>query len=173
MKALSRGTISGEMGLNECRECGGRVSDQALSCPHCGAPYPARLEWKGWGFDREFGPRIFGYPLIHISFGRDTQGHLRVAKGIIAIGQFAVGAITIAQFGVGLLGGIGQMMAAPVALGQLAFGYITVGQIVVGYIGLAQAGLAHQLWSMHRADPEAVEFFRGLFYSILQLLGRK
>ncbi len=65
------------------------------------------------------------------------------------------------------------MITAPLALGQLALGYITVGQIVVGYIGLAQVGLAPYLWSMQRADPEAVEFFKHIFYSILQLIGQK
>ncbi|RPJ86705.1 MAG: zinc ribbon domain-containing protein [Acidobacteria bacterium] len=161
------------MALYECRECGGQVSDQAVTCPHCGAPYPARLVWKGWGVDKEFGPRIFGYPLVHIAFGRDTGGRLRVAKGVIAIGQFAVGGITIAQFGIGVLGGLGQMMIAPLALGQLALGYIAVGQIVVCYMGLAQVGLAPYIWSMQRADPEAVEFFKEIFDSILQLIGKK
>jgi len=65
------------------------------------------------------------------------------------------------------------MMIAPLALGQLALGYIAVGQIVVGYMGLAQVGLASHLWSMQRADPEAVEFFKEIFDSILQLIGRK
>ncbi len=160
------------MGLSECRECGDQISDQAVSCPHCGAPYPARQVWKGWGVDKEFGPRIFGYPLVHISFGRDTRGRLRVAKGVIAIGQFAFGGITIAQFGVGLVGGIGQMMVAPLALGQLALGYIVVGQLVAGYMGLAQVGLACHLWSMQRADPQAVAFFKHIFYGILQLIGQ-
>jgi len=159
------------MSLYECRECGGQVSDQAVSCPHCGAPYPARLVWKGWGVDKEIGPRIFGYPLVHIAFGRNAQGRLRVAKGVIAIGQFAVGGVAGGQFGLGLVGGIGQMMIAPLALAQLAVGYIAVGQLIVAYIGLAQVGLAPYLWSMHRADPEAVEFFKHLFYSILQLIG--
>jgi len=28
--------------ISECRECGGKVSTEAASCPHCGAPAPAR-----------------------------------------------------------------------------------------------------------------------------------
>jgi hypothetical protein len=56
-------------------------------------------------------------------------------------------------------------------VGQLALGFITVGQIVVGYLALGQVGLAPYLWSMHRADPEAVEFFKQIFYGILQLIG--
>ncbi len=28
--------------LIECSECHGRISDQAASCPHCGAPPPGR-----------------------------------------------------------------------------------------------------------------------------------
>jgi hypothetical protein len=29
------------MALDKCKECGGQVSSEAMSCPHCGAPDPA------------------------------------------------------------------------------------------------------------------------------------
>ena len=45
---------------------------------------------------------VLDYPFVHIVFGRDVQGRLWVARGVIAIGQFAVGLITVAQFGLGL-----------------------------------------------------------------------
>jgi hypothetical protein len=108
-----------------------------------------------------------------VAFGRDARGKYRVAKGVIAIGQFAVGLITIAQFGVGLLFGFGQFIAGFTALaqiaitvyfgvGQIATGYVAVGQIVLAHYGLAQLGWAAHLWSMDRRDPEAVEYFRQL-----------
>jgi hypothetical protein len=111
--------------------------------------------------------------LVHIAFGRGPDGRLRVAKGVIAIGQFAVGLITIAQFGIGFLFGLGQMIAAPVVIGQLALGvlfsfgqvaigYIAIGQVVVSYYGLAQLGLAKYIWTFERRDPEAVIFFKQL-----------
>ena len=116
---------------------------------------------------------FYGYPLVHIAFGRDAHGKLRVARGVIAIGQFAIGLITIAQFGIGLLFGFGQFIlgltalaqfavAALFGLGQIATGYIAVGQVVLAYYGLAQAGFAKYIWSSARKDPEAAEFFRQL-----------
>ena len=161
------------MALTPCRECRKEISNQAKSCPHCGAPYPARRDWKGWGFEWQSKMKVYGYPLVHIAFGRNAQGKLRVAKGIIAIGQFAIGLITVAQFGIGLLFGFGQFLfgltavaqfaVAPLfAVGQIAIGYIAIGQFALGYYALAQTGLAKYLWSTDRKDMEAIEFFRML-----------
>lgn len=82
------------MSLATCRECGAEVSDQALACPRCGAPRPANPTWSGSGFEWKSSRTCFGFPLVHIAVGRDIRGKLRVAKGIIAIGQFAVGLVT-------------------------------------------------------------------------------
>ena len=165
------------MPLVSCRECEKEISTQATSCPHCGAPYPARKEWRGWGFEWKSETTVYDYPLVHIAFGRDTQGKMRVAKGIIAIGQFAIGIITIAQFGIGILFGFGQFIFSLTAvaqfavgvifgLGQFASGYIAIGQFVLAYYGLAQAGWAKYLWSVERKDIEAIEFFRQLAIKI-------
>jgi len=108
-----------------------------------------------------------------VAFGRTAQGKLRVAKGVIAIGQFAVGFITIAQFGIGLLFGFGQFLVgytavAQVAIalyfgvGQIATGYVAVGQVVLAHYGLAQVGWASHLWSPKHRDPQAVEYFTHL-----------
>ena len=35
------------MALIECPECGGKVSNSAVSCPHCGFPIKARLRNEG------------------------------------------------------------------------------------------------------------------------------
>lgn len=161
------------MALTRCRECRREVSTEARTCPHCGVPYPARKEWKGWGIDWKSEATLYGYPLVHIAFGRDPQGRLRVAKGIVAIGQFAIGVITIAQFGIGLLFGFGQFIFGLTAvaqfavafifgLGQFATGYVAVGQLALAYYGLAQVGFAKYVWSAGRKDIEAMEFFRQL-----------
>ena len=155
------------MALTKCRECEEQVSTEAQACPHCGAPFPARPKWTGWGYEWKSAISILGFPLIHIAFGRGPDGRLRVAKGVIAIGQFGVGLITIAQFGVGFLFGLGQLMLGFVALAQLGVGYVAVSQIGVGYYVLAQAGFGEFLYTMHRTDPEALNFFR----SIGRLLG--
>ena len=70
----------------------------------------------------EVRPDLGGYPLVHIAFGKDSRGKWRVAKGVIAIGQFALGLITVAQFGVGLLFGFGQFLFGGVVLAQFAGG---------------------------------------------------
>ncbi|MBN2029422.1 zinc ribbon domain-containing protein [bacterium] len=161
------------MALVPCRECQKKISENAVSCPECGAPFPSRREWRGPGFEWKSQKTLFGHPLIHIAFGRNEKGKLRVAKGFIAIGQFAVGAFTVAQFGIGLIFGLGQFIfgltaVAQIAItalfgcGQVAIGYVAVGQLVFGYYGLAQVGIAKYLWSFGRKDPEALDFFSRL-----------
>ena len=55
------------------------------------------------GFEWRTKASIFGFPLICIAFGRDPDGRIRIAKGFLAVGQFAYGGIVIAQFGAGIL----------------------------------------------------------------------
>lgn len=157
--------------LKRCRECEGTVSHQATTCPHCGAPRPANHRFNGYGYEWKSRQHVAGIPLIHIAFGRTASGQLRVARGIIAIGQFAVGLITIAQFGVGLLFGLGQFTAGLVCLGQFALalgfgvgqvatGVVAIGQFALAGYGLAQFGIGAHIWSLGQADPQAVSFFR-------------
>ena len=116
--------------------------------------------------------QLCGLPLVCIAFGNDSRGKMRVAKGVIAIGQFAVGGVAIAQFGAGIIG-IGQFVFGVAALGQLALGVLTgigqigigffaVGQIVLGMYGLGQMGWATYLWSPERTDMEAVAMFHSV-----------
>ncbi len=154
-----------------CKACDHEIDRREKRCPHCGVLYPANPSWNGWGVDWRTRATLAGWPLVHVSFGRDMYGHWRVAKGIIAIGQFGFGLITIAQFGVGLLFGFGQALlgmtgiaqfaiTAYFALGQIAVGNIAIGQVVLGRYGLGQVGLAEHLWSATVKDPAAVAFFK-------------
>jgi len=163
--------------LAPCRSCQREVSTDAAFCPHCGAPQPTNLHWRGPGFEWRSSQTIAGFPLVHIAFGKDARGKLRVAKGIIAIGQFGLGVITIAQFGVGLLFGFGQFILGCTALaqfagalwfgiGQFATGYIAIGQFVLADLGLAQMGFARAIWTPERQDPEAVAYFQQLWENI-------
>lgn len=54
--------------MKPCRECQHQVSEQATACPGCGAPFPARDKWDGWGFEYKSGTTFLGLPLLHISF---------------------------------------------------------------------------------------------------------
>ncbi len=163
-----------------CRECGAELSPEALACPVCGAPRPDEPVGRGTGFEWRSSRTFLGYPLIHVAFGKDARGGWRVAKGVVAIGQFGVGLVTLAQFGVGLLFGFGQFVLGYLALGQVAValylgvgqvavGYAAIGQVVVAHFGLGQLGWATYFWSPERRDPEAVAYFTHL-WEILRTL---
>ena len=46
--------------MKKCRECHHDISEQALACPNCGAPYPAKEKWDGWGFEYKSEATIMG-----------------------------------------------------------------------------------------------------------------
>jgi len=114
--------------MKKCRECRNDISEQALSCPKCGAPYPAKEKWDGWGYEYKSKVIIMGLPLLHISFKYHPNRMPVPAKGIIAIGQFAIGMISIAQFGIGIIS-VSQFTIAAFALAQFAVAYSLVAQI--------------------------------------------
>jgi len=187
------------MALVMCPECGAGVSEKALACPRCGCPLrepdpapvapaaateaPARQR-RGWGFEWRTRAEILGWPLVHVAVGRNPQtGRLRVAKGIIAVGQIGIGLITVAQLGVGILFALGQLVGGYVAigqgalglrfgLGQFACGMTAIGQFAFGKYVLAQAGAGKFVWSTRLRDPEAVQHFQNLWGFVKGLLGR-
>ena len=184
------------MALIICPECSRGISEKALACPHCGYPLkepPAppteapvvivRPGKRAWGFEWRTKAEVLGLPLIHVAIGRDPKTRkLRVAKGIVAIGQFGFGFITIAQLGVGLVFGFGQAVAGLVAigqvalgvqfgLGQLATGATAIGQFAFGTYVLAQAGIGKHVWSTKLRDPQAVEHFTAFWNGIKALWG--
>lgn len=113
--------------MKPCRECGHEVSEQAFTCPNCGAPQPAREKWDGWGFEYKSEATLFGWPLLHISFKYRPNRRPVPARGIIAIGQFGLGVITISQFGVGLIS-VSQFTVSGYALTQFGIAYSLIAQ---------------------------------------------
>ncbi len=113
--------------MKPCRECRHTVSEQAPVCPQCGAPFPSREKWDGWGFEYKSRAALLGLPLLHISFKYRPNRVPVVAKGVIAIGQFGCGIITIAQFGIGVVC-VSQFAVAVFALAQFAAAYSLVAQ---------------------------------------------
>ena len=113
-----------------CRECQQKVSRDAIACPGCGAPYPARAKWDGYGFEYKSVATLFGLPLLHISFKYRPNRVPVVAKGVIAVGQFACGVLTLSQFGIGLIS-ISQFTVAGFALAQFALAYDLIAQFGV------------------------------------------
>jgi len=129
--------------MKPCRECTHQVPEQAFACPQCGAPYPAREAWDGWGYEYKSKTTIAGLPLVHISFKYRPNRRPVVARGVIAIGQFACGVVCIAQFSVGLLS-ISQFAVAAYAVAQFAAAYSLVAQIGV-YVAEGHGQLVFQL----------------------------
>ena len=171
----------------DCPECSEQISDSAPVCPYCG--YVLKPEALGlgrkraWGFEWRTKTQVFGWPLVHVAVGRDPETRkLRVAKGVIAIGQFGIGLVTVAQFGIGLFFGLGQFMLGSVVvaqfalallfgLGQFAFGYIAIGQFAVGEYARAQITYGRYAWSGMRQDPQAVAPFGKICDAAKGLLG--
>jgi hypothetical protein len=116
--------------MTPCRECSREVSDNAVSCPQCGAPYPARAKWDGYGFEYRSALAIGSLPLVHISFKYRANRTPVVARGVIAIGQFACGVVCISQFGVGVI-----------CIGQFSLGVFVLAQFAAAYSLIAQFGL--------------------------------
>jgi hypothetical protein len=108
--------------MTACRACNGEVDEQAFSCPHCGAPYPARPNWDGWGWEYKSKLTLAGFPFVHISFKYRPSRVPVVARGVIAIGQFACGIFTLSQFGIGVFS-LSQFTLAGFALAQFGIAY--------------------------------------------------
>jgi hypothetical protein len=136
-----------------CRDCATPVSVDATACPHCGAPRPALREWNGEGFEWKSRRLWMGTPLVHVAFGNGRDGRPRTARGVIAIGQRAVGGFScgilaaglisfgvvsagVFSFGVvsiGALAAAGVNAFAPFAIGVVAVGFTVGGVTAIGW----------------------------------------
>jgi hypothetical protein len=114
--------------MKPCRACKHEISEQAMACPHCGEPFPAKDKFDGWGFEYRSEACIAGWPLVHISFKYTPSRRPVPARGIIAIGQFACGVITVSQFGIGVIS-VSQFTIAGFALAQFAVAYSLIAQM--------------------------------------------
>ncbi len=139
--------------------------------------------------------RVLGMPVIHIAWGRNpVSGKLAVARGCIAIGQFAIGVVSIGQLSIGFLS-IGQLsLGLWAALGQAAIGLLAIGQLAVGIraaigmlavafhaVGMLTAGgtcvggpsACKHAWTMERRDPVAVQDFKDTPFRPMKVNNRK
>ena len=129
--------------MKPCRECQHNISEQAVFCPSCGAPYPGRDKWDGWGFEYKSEATLLGLPILHVSFKYRPNRRPVPAKGVIAIGQFAYGVVTISQFGVGVFS-VSQFTVAGFALAQMAIAYSLIAQIGI----FLHQGRGQLVWSL-------------------------
>jgi len=129
--------------MTKCVECQLEIKETDANCPNCGTPNKPTPVTKNWGFEYKSNIFIMGLPLIHISFGFKPTGRPIPAKGIIAIGQFAIGIISFSQFGIGVLS-LSQFTIAGYAVAQFAFAYDLVAQVGV-YIN---SGKGQVIWNL-------------------------
>ncbi|MEO5960741.1 MAG: serine/threonine-protein kinase [Opitutaceae bacterium] len=123
---------------------------------------------------------LWGLPLLHIATGIDpVTGKIRIARGIVAIGNIAYGVIAVGgmAFGGVAIGGIaggalalggttfglvalgGVALAALFSAGGLAIATISVGGIAIGYLSFGGIALGLHEFGRNAADPEAQRFF--------------
>jgi hypothetical protein len=133
-----------------------------VHCPHCGKAlqittsdvdstvFPSSL-WL-FGFEYRSQSELFGFPWLHIAFGYNPHTGLpRLARGIIAIGNFAIGLIAVGGIAAGgfVLSGIGFGF---LTLAGIAVGWVSVGGIAIG-AAFALGGLALSLWHAKGGIP--------------------
>lgn len=132
--------------MRACRDCKHQVSEQAYTCPNCGALYPAKEKWDGWGYEYKSKTSFLGLPLVHISFKYGLNRMPVVARGVVSIGQFGVGIINLSQFGIGVIS-ISQFTIAGYAIAQFALAYSCIAQITL-YVDQGHGQVVRKLSSV-------------------------
>lgn len=176
--------------------------EAAPSCPECAAPLPAALDRykpehaqsKSGGRRRRSAASLWGWPLVDIAMGPDPaagqrRGHARgiiaigdtaiggvaiggAAVGVVAIGGGSVGVVAIGGGSIGLLAAVGGLAIAGYAGGGMAAGGIATGGVSVGVVaqGASAVGVYSRgvsavgahVISPRQRDPKAVEVFETL-----------
>ena len=132
-----------------CRDCVARDVPR-LVCRDCASARGAvGFGWSGWsgyGYEYKSPITIGSWPLVHVCSGVDPATmRLRVAKGVIAIGNVAVGILavggvacglfTVGGASLGLLAAIGGVgLGLGVSIGGVAVGSIAIGGAAVGFV---------------------------------------
>ncbi|MEK5477157.1 helix-turn-helix transcriptional regulator [Paenibacillus sp. FSL R5-0407] len=112
-------------------------------------------------FEYKSKAKLFEIPLVHIHLGRG----IKVAKGIIAVGNISIGALSIgilalgglsigvlagglislAALAIGLLLGVGGVATGLLAIGGLALGILTIGGLSIGMFSLGGGAIASHI----------------------------
>ncbi|HET8579077.1 MAG TPA: hypothetical protein VFO18_18410 [Methylomirabilota bacterium] len=160
--------VTGEIGLlallatmlfqhfaERCPICGRSLGLQSgLGLPHfceiCRVPFRpdsalARLAdhfaRRGLGSRYQSQRTLFGLPLLAVAMGPDAaSGQARgVAKGILAIGDVAIGGLAVGGITCGVVS-VGGVSAGGLAIGGLSLGLAAIGGVAIG--GVSLGGMA-------------------------------
>jgi hypothetical protein len=112
---------------------------------------------------------LWGFPLIHVVHSGDPSGQrMRLARGIIAIGDVAVGVIAVGGFafggvtvggmGAGLVSISGLSVGLLFALGGIALGGFSAGGVAFGFVTNAPGPDFPTGLSLLSLSPETVEW---------------
>lgn len=159
-----------------CHECVARQTPR-LVCRTCAtAAAPLGYGWSGWygyGYEYKSSTTIGGWPLLHICSGVDpVTMRLRVARGVVAIGNIAVGGLAIGGIACGLItiGGasLGLLMAVGgaavglgLSVGGLAIGSVAIGGAAVGFMyAIGGGAFGPAVIDGMRCDETARDFAR-------------
>ncbi|MGE3180577.1 MAG: hypothetical protein AB7N71_03035 [Phycisphaerae bacterium] len=163
-------------------------------CPECGKPLVEVLQrgpYERGGKRYQSPVRIFGLPLLSIAIGPYENEKRGDARGIVAIGDTAVGWFALGGRARGIIA-IGGLATGVLAIGGLSIGFFSFGGWAMGLVavgggaaggfasggmaigGLAQGGMAIGYYaqgggvggkfvhSPTRSDPEAIAAFEGV-----------
>ena len=105
------------------------------------------------GYEYKSERTLFGLPLVHINIGYGLRG----AKGVFALGNYAVGVVAVGGFSAGLVGIGGLSAGLLLAFGGVALGGIALGGLAVGGIALGACAVgAYALGAAAVASKAAV-----------------
>jgi predicted RNA-binding Zn-ribbon protein involved in translation (DUF1610 family) len=125
-----------------CGNCGYRLTGatESSKCPECGRPLVEVLTRNThapmMGKRYRSKATLFGWPVIDIALG-PANGELRgKARGIIAIGDIAIGGLALGGMSCGIVA-LGGMSIGLFALGGLAIGLLTaLGGMAIGALAV-------------------------------------
>jgi hypothetical protein len=161
-----------------CHECIARDSPRLL-CRTCATQSRTiRFGWTGaygygYGYEYKSSTTIGGWPLVHVCSGFDpVTMRMRVAKGVIAIGNVAIGGLAIGGLACGLftIGGAsfglltaigGAALGVGVSIGGVAVGSIAIGGAAVGFFyAIGGGAVGPAVIDGTRCDQTALDFVR-------------
>ena len=147
-----------------CAECVSRDAPRVI-CTVCVGRGPV------FGFEYKSPISIGGWPLVHVCAGMDPLTmRPKIARGIIAVGNFALGVIafggiacgvlTLGGLSLGLAGALGGVaVGLGLSIGGVAVGSIAIGGVAIGLVYAVGGGaFAPAIVDNARCDDQAREF---------------